>query len=105
MKQEFLEFIEFLKTEGGLDTIFELIKQADVFKPIVGAAVAAIVNYGPEFKQLIESLRLTSVENRIVSVKQYEAAGFDRDDAILMTLDSVAQIKDAIYRANAKGSK
>ena len=103
MKEEIAWLIDFLKSEGGLESAIELINQADLFKPVVGAIVSAIVSYGPELSQLIEPVRRAGVERRIESIRQYESAGFTKQDAIMMTLDDVAQIKDVIQRANVKG--
>ena len=80
-------------SKDDLSGIIELLNQAEDFRPIVKLAVKTLNDYAEDVKEIPENLSCWLVERRIQTVKQYEAAGFSRADAITMTLDDVFAVR------------
>lgn len=71
----------------------EILSEAESFKPLVKVLIETIKSYGPEIEEIPKKLSQWLVKNRIESIKMYEDAGFNREDAITMTLDDVWAFK------------
>jgi hypothetical protein len=83
----------------------EILSEAESFRPIVDLAVDAIISFGPEIKKFVDAFSRGLVSNRIASVEQYVAAGFSRDDAIIMTLDDVFSVRKMTDKMNNSVSR
>ena len=66
----------------------------DIFKPLVKSVIDGFKGYSDEVEEIEDGLRKHIVKIRIDSILQYEEAGFDRGDAIIMTLNDVHNIKE-----------
>ena len=80
-------------SKKDLDNILEFIAQAESFRPIVQGVLKALRSYADELREIPEALMTWLVKCRLASIAQYEAAGFDRSDAIIMTLDDIYAVK------------
>lgn len=83
-----------------------LIEDAEEFRPLVKLTVEKVLSFGPEVKPLFEATGNYLIERRIDSIRKFEAAGFSREEAILLTLDqSVARNKLINMMSNSEKSK
>jgi len=88
-----------------LNEIIELCQQAEEFKPTIRAILDILKNYSSELKEIPEAFVGWMREQRIQSIAFYESQGFDRDEAILMTLDdslAINKIQEKMEK-NRKG--
>lgn len=76
-----------------ISTFFEILKEVETLKPIAKQIISSIESYASELKEPFEKISRWIVQNRIDSIKQYEAAGFSREDSILMTLDDIRAVR------------
>ena len=65
----------------------EILAEADALKPIVRSFLDVMKSYCEEIREIPDALVDFLVQRRIKSIGQYEAAGFRRSEAIIMTLD------------------
>ena len=74
-----------------ISEILEFINQAEVFRPVVDKALDTIETFGPEFKKIadiFDNFRKYIVKGSIASFEEFQKAGFDREEAMLLTLDT-----------------
>ena len=74
-----------------ISEILEFINQAEVFRPVVDKALDTIETFGPEFQKIadiFDNLRKYVVKGSIASFEEFQKAGFSREEAMLLTLDT-----------------
>ena len=79
-----------------IDGIMEIVEQVEDFRPIIKKAVEALMSLDPEIKAPIDAFICWSIEERIKHINLYIAAGFDKQDAIAMTLDDSSRLIKAV---------
>lgn len=92
-------------TKEELSEILEIIGQAEAFRPIVKQVLDTLKSFSGELREIPEAVGKWLVNNRINSIRQYEEAGFDRDDAIVMTLDDVFAVRKILDKHNKNNNK
>jgi len=75
-----------------------------VFRPVVKKAVEILKTYGPDIHDLVRSMEMGITEIKIDQVKKIEAAGFSRDDALLLVQDEWFAIARALRNTNSKNA-
>lgn len=79
--------------------LLELVQLAKTFKPIISETLDEVLDdYGPELGKVVTRLRTFIVEETIASIEQYEYAGFSREQAIQLSLNTKLSLEDAIKR-------
>ena len=87
-------------TKEEISEILEIVSHAEDFRPLVKQIIEILKSYSDELREIPEAIGKWIVERRITSIKQYEGAGFDRDDALLMTLDDIYAVRKLANRQN-----
>ena len=81
-----------------LRDILEIIDEAEAFRPVIRKAIEALFSFSEEAKGIFEPVNEYFIERRIKTINRYQNAGFTKQEAILMTLDSqvalLKQLKD-----------
>lgn len=85
-----------------IEEFIGLLQTAETFRPVVRLFLDTLKSYSEEIKEIPEAFSRWLVKNRIDSIKQYEAAGFSRNDAVLMTLDDIYGLRKANEILNNK---
>ena len=88
-----------------LQELLELVSNVEAFKPLVRAVLDALKSYSDELKEIPEAITRWAVATRIETIKQYEAAGFSREDAVLLTLDAVYAASKISERTRVSSKK
>jgi len=92
-------------TKDEIMELSELLSEAESFRPLVRMVLDALKSYSGELREIPEAMSRWFVENRIRAINQYKAAGFDQDDAILMTLDDIYGIRKLSDKAGKSAKK
>lgn len=86
-----------------LAAYLEVVQELGAFKPVVKNAIEQIKLYSEEFNQLQDFLINKGVEGKTKMFKGFVDNGFSREEAMILTLDSVEKYKQAF--SNVKKSK
>jgi hypothetical protein len=70
--------------------------------PAISEALSVLKEYLPELRESLEGLCDFSVDLKVRMVERFESAGFDRADAILMTLDTIKTIEQKVAEKRKK---
>jgi hypothetical protein len=89
-------------SKEDLTDILEFLDNIEDFRPVIKQIIDTIKSFGPELGELPEKLRSYMVKSRIKSVAQYEDAGFNREEAIAMTMADMIQFDRALNKASNK---
>lgn len=90
----------------GFEGLEEYIALAKEFKPVAGAIVDIIKSYGPELKDLAESICDGAVDLKIRAIQRYVDSGiFTKEEAMLLVMDSALAIQRIMSGANSRTSK
>ena len=74
---------------NDIKQIMALLEVAKEFRPLLKMAVDLLTEEAlPEVRRLLEEVRKAGAEARIQTVKQIEAAGFTREEAITLAVDA-----------------
>lgn len=87
-------------TVEDLNEIIEILNEAEAIRPLVKGVITVLKSFSSELKDIPESISSWVVANRVRAIKQYEAAGFTRDDAILMTLDDMQRLQKGLEKVD-----
>jgi hypothetical protein len=71
--------------------ILTYIESAETFRPIVDKALDTIKSFGPQFQQIadiFDNIRKQIVKGSIASFEEFQKAGFNREEAMLLTIDT-----------------
>lgn len=94
------------KNTMSVEAILELIKLADLYKPIVKSLVESVVSYGSEIRPIVDGVSDYMVERNSKSFKRYvEEFGFSREEAVLLILNQNANLYNAIKNSSSKSIK
>jgi hypothetical protein len=86
-----------------LSQIKELVSVATTLKPIISQSADELLDaYGPELGKIFSRLNNYLVEQTITMIRKYEAEGFTREEAILLTLNNKLALKEVIQNVNGK---
>lgn len=86
------------------DEIKVLLEAIIEFKPAAAGIVEAIQQYGPEAKELFGGI-VDGMCNLVTrAFANYIAAGFSREEALLLVISSKIGLKEAMDRANKNKS-
>lgn len=78
-------------TNDSLKNAIKLIEQARLAKPLLSAALDAILDeFGPEIARALRSANDFLIGEKARSVKLLEKEGFSREEALLLTCDAEA---------------
>ena len=78
-------------TNDALHNAIKLIEQARLAKPLLSAALEAIMNdFGPELARALRSANDFWMGEKARSVKLLQEQGFSREEALLLTCDAEA---------------
>jgi hypothetical protein len=83
-----------------LEDAVEMIKLAGDMEPLAGPVVDAVLKYGPHFYRLLEAAQDGLVDLQVRAIKRYEDAGFSRDDAILLNLNTRLALQQGLAKQN-----
>ena len=83
----------------NIEEIVGLLESADEFKPIVKLAVKVLNDFAVEFKETGIALNKWFVDSKIRAIKQYEEAGFTKEEAMLLTIDDWAKYEKLMLKA------
>lgn len=89
-------------TVDDIQELTELLKEAETFRPIINEIINVLKSYSNELKFIPNSINEWITQNRINTINQYKDAGFNHDDAILMTLDDIYSIQKLQHKINNK---
>ena len=79
-----------------IKTIISLITEGKSYIPAIKSGVDLVQEACTELKPLFESLSDQMVKNTVKSIDQYKAAGFTRDEAILLTLNTKVALSESL---------
>jgi len=85
--------------------VLAFISVAEEYKPVIKEGIKFIAGMGTEVAPVMENLRSFLVDGRIKSVRQYEAAGFTRKEAILLTIDGKLALNGMVESLNKASKK
>ena len=85
--------------KGDIQGIIELMDDAENFRPVVKKGMDILKSYGPEARELFNMLIDGIVNSKIRMVYGFEAAGFNRGDAISLTLGIIKDIQQGVQQA------
>lgn len=85
--------------------ILGLIQNAEMYRPVVQGVLNAAKSYGPELKDLLSTINNGLVDLRIEAIARYQAAGFTREEAILMSINTSHALSEAIKINNRSNGK
>lgn len=89
-------------TKETLDQIEQILNQSEDFRPLIKLFSEKIKSFSGELSEVLNLASKWIVSNRIDAIRQYMTAGFEKDDAIIMTLDDIYGIKKLSERMNKK---
>ncbi|MFH1952535.1 MAG: hypothetical protein ABIL06_13060 [Pseudomonadota bacterium] len=92
-------------TSEDIAELSEIIKEVDQFRPLVTMILDTLKSFGPELKQIPESIVLWGIDLKIAMIKRIEDAGFSREEAILLVIDFRLALQEAILRASTAYNK
>lgn len=92
-------------TQETVRDIEELLETVEEFRPFVKAVVETVRSFGPELESLLCPMKDWLQKERIKAIKEYENAGFSREHAILLTIDSNIALEKMINNAVDKKTK
>jgi len=90
-----------LKKEN-LQQVLELIGQSESLRPLIAPLLKEVISYASELRPIIdamkpqlESYRKFTAQNRIDTIRQYQAAGLSDELAVILVIDEDAALKKA----------
>ena len=93
-------------TENDEAMLNELVNSVETYRPMISKLTDLIISFGPELKKVISPLAIgltdLAIESKARSVKQLMAKGFEKDDAITLTIDAMSDIARACRNINTK---
>ena len=89
-------------TLEDLAEISELLKQAEFLRPLVKEAIDTIKSFEPEITEVLGGISNFMVDMKIDQVKRFEAAGFPRDEAIVLSTDVSKSVQNALNTKKEK---
>jgi len=85
-----------------LDTILEMVKDAEEYRPAVQEVVKIIKSYGPELSELMYALYTYAVDKKAEGFKRLvQKHGFSREEALTLIIDVHSDIARAARQSNA----
>ena len=91
--------------KDDLETLAGLLEMSDEIKPVVALAIEKGAEFAAELKASIEKFSTFLVDNRISAIRQIEDAGFTKEEAIVITSDIRATLKESLNRTAARSTK
>ena len=88
-----------------LQQIFDILNDAESYRPVVLQCVDILNSYGPIFKQIGMDIALGVTDIKIATIAKYEAHGFTREQAIDLCMDEWYAFAKAARNANKGGGK
>lgn len=79
-----------------------LVQEVGVFKPVVSKAIEGLKLYEDEFKQIQDFIINETVETRSRVFNGFVANGFNREEAMTLTLASIKEFKEATNNVKRK---
>ncbi len=67
--------------------ILELMELEAEFRPVFKRGLEIIRSYGPDLNELVLNMSIAIAENKMAVIGKYEAAGFSREEAIMLVQD------------------
>jgi len=95
---------DFMESEE-VEMFEEILDSSEEFRPLINKAVKMLKSFRPELAEIPELLSDWIVDKLIRAVKRYEEAGFNRQDAITMTLYDGKLFSKAVEKVSANYSK
>ncbi|MFA6711682.1 MAG: hypothetical protein WCS33_03115 [Candidatus Caldatribacteriota bacterium] len=71
-------------------------------KPAIKAMVDVILEFGPEFKEIIEEINNYTISLTTRTIQRFEMEGFSREEAILLTLNKQLSVGEAFNNYKKK---
>lgn len=85
--------------------IAALMEQEAEIRPVIKKGLEIIKSYGPDLKDLFGGVTEAMADLRINVIRKYEAAGFTREEAILLTMDEWFAMARVSRSMNTKNKK
>lgn len=82
--------------------IFELLKQAEEFKPIAEAILDIVESYRPQISELVDMLAIGIAQKNTDIFNFYVSKGFSRDEAMTLIAIQMGQLERMVL-ASQKG--
>ena len=74
----------------------------ETVKTLATPAVDALLAAGEDLKRLIDPISDYMVQNKIKRIKAYKDAGFTQDESIVLALDDMVGLREALKAQNKK---
>ena len=91
-----------LMSEEDLKQIRMYFELGKSFAPLADEALEVLFAYGSTLRKLMDSIHDYQVFRTTLTIKQFEALGMNREEAIMLTINNKAALQEAID--NWKGS-
>ena len=82
-KNEIIEFINYIH------------ENKEELKPAIKKIIDVVLEFGPEFKEIIEELNNYSISLTSRTIQRFEMEGFSKEEAILLTLNTRLALKES----------
>ena len=85
-----------LMSEEDLKQIRAYFELAKSFAPLADEALEVLFAYGPTLRKLMDSVVDYQVFRTTLTIKQFEALGMTREEAILLTINNKVGLQETI---------
>lgn len=74
--------------QEDIKELLNYVSLADDFKPVFKEILKILESYGSELNVVIKNISKTLADNKIEIIRYYQDAGFTKEEAILLTINS-----------------
>jgi hypothetical protein len=85
-----------LMTEEDLKQIRGYFELAKSFAPLADEALEVVFAYGSTLRKLMDSIVDYQIFRTTLTIKQFEALGMSREEAIMLTINNKVGLQEAI---------
>ena len=85
-----------LMSEEDLKQIRAYFELAKSFAPLADEALEVVFAYGPTLRKLMDSIADYQVFRTTLTIKQFEALGMSREEAIMLTINNKISLQELI---------
>jgi hypothetical protein len=87
-----------LMSEEDLKQIRMYFELAKSFAPLADEALKVVFAYGPALRKLMDSIYDYQVFRTTLTIKQFEALGMSKEEAIMLTINNKISLQELIDR-------
>lgn len=93
-----------MKKEDLIEYI-ELLESVEEVKPLIAPLVETVKSFSSELAPLLDGISDYMVDKKIANIKRFEADGFTREEALLLTMDMQTSILKSLRSMSSNQKK